>query len=167
MSRTNFNFGGWPRISWTACPFSVGSCLCPQVAHSFCLAAHFARRLWFPWVFLFYERACQEQTSTSAAGQGFHGQLAPSPSGVASVPKLLTAFVSPLISRGGCGSLGCSCSMKGHVKNKLQLRRLAKDFMDSLPLLRRELPLSPSCSQLLSRRSFRAAAVVPLGVPVL
>jgi hypothetical protein len=51
MSRTNFNFGGWPRIlSWTACPFSVGSCLCPQVAHSFCLSAHFA--LWFPWVFL-------------------------------------------------------------------------------------------------------------------
>jgi hypothetical protein len=43
----------------------------------------------------FYERACQEQTSTSAAGQGFFpGQLAPSPSGVAFVPKLLTAFLS-------------------------------------------------------------------------
>ena len=42
---------------------------------------------------LFYERACQEQTSTSAAGQGsFHGQLAPSPSGVACVPKLPQLF---------------------------------------------------------------------------
>ena len=39
--------------------------------------------------------------------------------------------------------------MKGHVKNKLQLRQLSKDsFLDSLPLLRRELPLSPSCRQL-------------------
>ncbi|MBM3804866.1 MAG: class I SAM-dependent methyltransferase, partial [Acidimicrobiia bacterium] len=42
-------------------------------------------------------------------------------------------------------------SMKGHVKNKLQPRRLAKEsFMDSLPLLRRELlPASPG-PQLLS-----------------
>ena len=47
--------------------------------------------------------------------------------------------------------------MKGHVKSKLQLWQLAKDsFMDSLPLLRRELPLSPSCSQLLSLRAPRA-----------
>jgi len=34
--------------------------------------------------------------------------------------------------------------MKGHVKNKLQLWQPAKDcFMDSLPLLRRELPPAP------------------------
>ena len=47
-------------------------------------------------------------------------------------------------------------SMKGHVKNKLQPRRLAKDsFMDSLPLLRRELPLSPSYPQLFSLRASR------------
>jgi hypothetical protein len=47
--------------------------------------------------------------------------------------------------------------MKGHVKSKLQPWQLAKDsFMDSLPLLRRELPLissgpatflSPRCAQ--------------------
>jgi hypothetical protein len=38
MSRANFNTGSWPRIlSWTACPFSVGSCLCPQVSDSFSL----------------------------------------------------------------------------------------------------------------------------------
>jgi len=55
---------------------------------------------------LFYERACQEQTSTSAAGQGyFHGQLAPSPSGVASVPKLPQLF-SLRAPRGRCGSFG-------------------------------------------------------------
>jgi hypothetical protein len=53
--------------------------------------------------------------------------------------------------------------MKGHVKNKLQLRRLAKDsFMDSLPLLRRELPL---VSQVPSSLSLRAAAVVLFGSP--
>jgi len=35
-------------------------------------------------------------------------------------------------------------SMKGHVKSKLQLWQLAKySFMDSVPLLRRELPVSP------------------------
>jgi hypothetical protein len=57
------------------------------------------------------------------------------------------------------------CSMKGHVKNKLQPRRLAKDtFMDSLPLLRRELPLSPSYPSF-SLSALRAAAVVPLGSP--
>jgi hypothetical protein len=56
------------------------------------------------------------------------------------------------------------CSMKGHVKNKLQAWRLAKDsFMDSLPLLRRELPLSPSCPQLFSLRFSRCGS---LGVPV-
>jgi hypothetical protein len=51
--------------------------------------------------------------------------------------------------------------MKGHVKNKLQLRRLAKDcFMDSLPLPRRELPSAPGfLSCFLS--ALRAAAVVP------
>jgi len=51
--------------------------------------------------------------------------------------------------------------MKGHVKNKLQLRRLAKNcFMDSLPLLRRELPSAPGfLSCFLS--ALRAAAVVP------
>ena len=55
--------------------------------------------------------------------------------------------------------------MKGHVKNKLQPRRLAKDtFMDSLPLLRRELPLSPSYPSF-SLSALRAAAVVPLGSP--
>ena len=53
--------------------------------------------------------------------------------------------------------------MKGHVKNKLQARRLAKDiFMDSLPLLRRELPLSPSHPSF-SLSALRATAVVPLG----
>jgi hypothetical protein len=34
------NFGGFPRIlSWTACPFSVGSCLFPQLTYSFSLSA--------------------------------------------------------------------------------------------------------------------------------
>ena len=54
---------------------------------------------------LFYERACQEQTSTSAAGQElFHGQLAPSPSGVAFsswVPQLFSLGAA----RSRCGSL--------------------------------------------------------------
>jgi hypothetical protein len=46
--------------------------------------------------------------------------------------------------------------MKGHVKDKLQLWQLAKDFfMDSLPLLRRELPLSPAYRQLFSLRMSR------------
>jgi hypothetical protein len=46
--------------------------------------------------------------------------------------------------------------MKGHVKHKLQPGRLAKDsFMDSLPLLRRELPVSPGYRQLLSLRISR------------
>jgi hypothetical protein len=46
--------------------------------------------------------------------------------------------------------------MKGHVKNKLQLWQPAKDcFMDSLPLLRRELPLPPSYPSFLSPRSVR------------
>jgi hypothetical protein len=58
--------------------------------------------------------------------------------------------------------------MKGLVKNKLQLRRLAKDsFMDSLPLLRRELPLSPSCYTALSLRAPRARCGSFWGVPLL
>jgi hypothetical protein len=53
--------------------------------------------------------------------------------------------------------------MKGHVKNKLQLRRLAKDsFMDSWPLLRRELPVSPIAHSFCVS-ALRALAVVPLG----
>jgi hypothetical protein len=53
-------------------------------------------------------------------------------------------------------------SMKGHVKNKFQSWLAMDSFLDSLPLLRRELPLSPSYAQLFS---LRAAAVVPLGSP--
>src|SRR5262245_49400114 len=55
---------------------------------------------------VFYERACQEQTSTLAAGQGlFLDSLPPSPSGVAFVPKLLTVLClrAP---RACCGSFG-------------------------------------------------------------
>jgi len=55
-------------------------------------------------------------------------------------------------------AVGCmQCSMKGHVKHKLQPWRLAKDsFLDSLPLLRRELPLSPNGSQFFCLRAPRA-----------
>src|SRR4029453_13435419 len=54
-------------------------------------------------------------------------------------------------------------SMKGHVKNKLQARRLAQGFfMGSFPLLRREVPLSPSYPSF-SLSALRATAVVPLG----
>jgi hypothetical protein len=59
------------------------------------------------------------------------------------------------------GSTSAGGSMKGRVKNKLQPRRLARDFfMDSLPLLRRELPYAS-----FSLSALRAAAVVPLGSP--
>jgi hypothetical protein len=52
--------------------------------------------------------------------------------------------------------------MKGHVKRKLQPWQLAKDsFMDSLPLLRRELPLLRSHNVSLS--ALGAAVVVPFG----
>ena len=51
-------------------------------------------------------------------------------------------------------------------RTNFNLDRLAKDFFffDSLPLLRRELPLSPSYPSC-SLSALRAAAVVPLGSP--
>jgi hypothetical protein len=55
--------------------------------------------------------------------------------------------------------------MKGHVKSKLQLWQLAKDsFMDSLPLLRRELPPVPKLPQLLFLRAPRGPLWFPCGV---
>src|SRR5262245_46503407 len=55
MSRTNFNFGGWPSIvSWTACPFCVGSCL-QLLGSSATFSLRCAQPLWFPvgaWVYL-------------------------------------------------------------------------------------------------------------------
>jgi hypothetical protein len=52
---------------------------------------------------------------------------------------------------------------EGHVKDKLQLWQLAKDFfMDNLPLLRRELPPVPRVPSF-SLSALRAAAVVPFG----
>ena len=84
--------------------------------------------------------------------------------------KMNTSFVERLnlTIRQGSAYLGrrALCSMKGHVKNKLQPRRLAKDsFMDSLPLLRRELPLSQVAPSF-SLSALRTAAVVPWGVSV-
>ena len=38
-------------------PFSVGSCLCPQVTDSF-VSPHFARPLWFPWGVRYFSFRC-------------------------------------------------------------------------------------------------------------
>jgi Virulence factor BrkB len=39
QAQTSTLAAGQGILSWTACPFSVGSCLCPQVTDSFCLSA--------------------------------------------------------------------------------------------------------------------------------